>query len=285
MKKWIWPALAVGILGSALLVSINRHPARARPSGDAMRSEREGVMPVQASHADPAQTNVPAAQAGMATNLSPRAADPSRTVMRRMPGETTNAPIKISAHFPKTPWTPQINRMQAALDDGDSDAALTAARELINAPNVDARRAAVDLFRWIGPKALPELTRMLADPEEDLAELALEGWQMALGEITDHSATMQQAANAVVELQDEYARHEFMMEISLLPDEIAAGYYTCMLDVQDRRVVELALEYMTFMAQEPIENKDDAARWMARLKAEAAADAAREKAIEEQFRP
>jgi hypothetical protein len=129
-----------------------------------------------------------------------------------------------------------------------------------------ARREALDMFRWLGIEALPELTRMLADPSEHLAQLALEGWQNVLPEITDHTGYVRAVAEAVTTIRDLAARHAFMMQVSLLPDDVAADYYVGMLDAQDKEVVELALEYLSFMAQEPIENKADAARWIARLR-------------------
>jgi len=240
------------------------------------RPDAKSADPLPSNKNEPyRQTSASTAQKPVAVTSvkgSPRRPVPVSTNMRlTASGATNRMPVRPSAtaHAHDTKWTPLIARMQSSMDDGDSEGALVCARQLMTAPDTGARRTALDMFRWLGSKAMTEMTRMLSDPDDEIAQLALEGWLMALDEITDHAAYIQTAAKAVATLTDQAARQSLMMKISLLPDAVAAAYYVAMLDVQDREVVELALEYLTFMAQTPIENKADAARWVASLQAAA----------------
>jgi hypothetical protein len=247
-------AAVAGSLGVLLLILLML-PARppATQSIPAVPTVRN--PPARAATTPQTAVTIPAAAAG-----------PTARVAR--------ASVKVapSTGTGDTRWTPIIARMKDAMDNGDSEGALIFARQLMTAADVGARREALDMFRWLGAEALPELTRMLTDPDGELAQLALDGWKDSLGEVTDHAGNVRPVVEAVTALQDPAARHTLMIQISLLPDVVAAEYYSGMLNAGDKVVVELAREYLTFIAQTPIETKADAAHLLANLQREAAAN-------------
>lgn len=267
-SKWLAlriPLAVVAVIGVVLLIVLALplllpvKPQASLPStANATRAATRNQPTPNA--ALPSPRSVPVATASASTPRLGRAPIVASTNVTTRAGK---APVARPGA--PTKWTPIAARMQAAMDGGDREGALIFARQLMTVPDPAIRREALDMFRWLGAEALPELTRMLSDPSEQLAQLALEAWQASLGEITDHAGNIRAVADAIATIQDTSARHALMMQISLLPDEIAARYYAGMLDAQDKEIVELAREYLTFMAQEPIENKADVARWIARL--------------------
>jgi hypothetical protein len=166
----------------------------------------------------------------------------------------------------KNKWEPLIERMRAAMDDDNSEMAMVDARQLMTAPNPLARRAALDLFRWVGAKALPEISRMLADPKSDIAQAAYESWETVFDEISNHKENITSTVQAILRVNDEDVRNGMLLKITSLPEETAADYLRALLDVPNREVADLALEYVSFMAQETMQNKSEAIKWIAGLK-------------------
>lgn len=81
------------------------------------------------------------------------------------------------------------------------DAALEAYRS--NEPGV--RELAVEALEWFGEKALPELTTMMGDKDEDVAQTAMSAWQTGLSEITDSSERALTAQLALKTISDPVA--------------------------------------------------------------------------------
>lgn len=259
-RKLILPLIG-GVICILLLIviasSTRPYNRQNQPRSNAARSNA-----VRVNHAKirPSVSVVTAIPSPPTTNRTTKNATVIHTGASKITGTANH---KAGVATGDTKWTPAISNMKSAMDNDDHEGALIIARQLMTVADPIARREALDMFRWMGAEALPELTRMLADPSEPLAQLALEGWQNVLGEITDHAGNVRAAVEAITTIQDEAARHALMLQISLLPDDVAAAYYIGMLDAKNNEVVELAREYLTFMAQEPIETKADAQRWVA----------------------
>lgn len=166
----------------------------------------------------------------------------------------------------KTKWQPLIEQMQAFMDDGNSEMALVDARQLMTAPNPLARRAAINLFRWVGEKALPEISRMLADPKAEIAQAAYDAWEVSFDEISNHNENIVSTVQAIVRVNDEDVRNAMLLKITSLSEKTAAAYLRALLDEPNREVADLALEYVSFMAQETMQDKSEAIKWIAGLK-------------------
>ena len=73
--------------------------------------------------------------------------------------------------------------VQSALDNDDYDATIKAATKALNSTNASVRLHAVEALGWFGKKALAELTPCMADPDEEVAQAAVNAWEMGLSEI------------------------------------------------------------------------------------------------------
>lgn len=75
--------------------------------------------------------------------------------------------------------------LQVALDADDFSAVKAAAKEAVRSSDPELRKQAVDALAWFGDKALPELTALLADPDEEVAAAALDAASTALSDMDD----------------------------------------------------------------------------------------------------
>ena len=73
--------------------------------------------------------------------------------------------------------------VQTALDNDDYDATLKAATKALNSTNVSLRLHAVEALGWFGKRALAEITPCMADPDEEVAQAAVNAWELGLSEI------------------------------------------------------------------------------------------------------
>jgi len=73
--------------------------------------------------------------------------------------------------------------MQEALDEENFSKVMQFARIAMQSPEPAVRMKAVDALSWFGPRALPELTALMADADEDVAGSALSSVESALMDI------------------------------------------------------------------------------------------------------
>jgi len=92
--------------------------------------------------------------------------------------------------------------MQDALDRSDLKATLDAAKRALTSTNGEVRYSAVESLSWFGADALPELTGLMADADESVANAAENAWELALGEIDDASRRFSIAAAAMATLSN-----------------------------------------------------------------------------------
>jgi len=85
--------------------------------------------------------------------------------------------------------TPEERRLAAdiekSLDEEDFALAKKCAPLALESKDAAIRQSMVDTLGWFGEKAIPELTPFLADPDEDVAESAMNEWETAVSSIED----------------------------------------------------------------------------------------------------
>ena len=96
--------------------------------------------------------------------------------------------------------------LQEALDAEDLDKTLTAATEAMSSKNSEVRSHVVDALCWFGADALPELTVLMGDKDEDVAQSAINAWETALSEIDDPEMRINIAGLALKAVYDRDAR-------------------------------------------------------------------------------
>lgn len=185
-----------------------------------------------------------------------------------------------------TPDAMEVTRTLNALldDDTDTEAILREARRLSRHPDPEVRSEAAFAFHWVGLQALPDLTKMLGDPDPDVEDDVRTFWKDGVAGIENEAdkADMLEAASEVfgdtisLDFLD-----DLVMELSMLEDDVALPRLVETLKrLEDKEQVELvteAIEAIT-MPDEPAVGKAEvlrkAAQFQAELEAERAAEAA-----------
>lgn len=85
--------------------------------------------------------------------------------------------------------TPEEKKLAAdvekALDEEDFELAKKCAPLALKCKDTEIRQSMVDTLGWFGEKAVPELTPFIADPDEDVAESAMNEWDSTVSSIED----------------------------------------------------------------------------------------------------
>ena len=109
--------------------------------------------------------------------------------------------------------------VQEALDADDFTAVLKAAHSAIKSKSPVVREAAVEALGWYGAEALPELTTLMADPDEDVAQTAISQWELALNEIEESETRAEIAAAVMKTLANKEALETIVCEITNQDDD------------------------------------------------------------------
>lgn len=84
--------------------------------------------------------------------------------------------------------------VQEALDNDDFKEILGPVRKALASANPELRKHAVESLSWFGEKALPEITPLMADPNPEVAEMALDTSEDIVLNMDDHSLQFDTAA-------------------------------------------------------------------------------------------
>ena len=133
----------------------------------------------------------------------------------------------------RTPEERQLAReIEKALDDEDIVLARACAAKALNCRVRGIREAMVDTLGWFGEPAIAELTPFLADPDEDIADNAMNEWDMAVSSIENDAEkirvvemAMQIISNedALESMSGEYIGVDERMAVESLLRVIEAG--------------------------------------------------------------
>ena len=75
--------------------------------------------------------------------------------------------------------------LQEAVDADNGKGAIEIATELMASTNAEVRSHVVDMLGWFGENALPELTILMGDSDEEVAQNAINAWESCVSEIDD----------------------------------------------------------------------------------------------------
>ena len=109
--------------------------------------------------------------------------------------------------------------VQEALDADDADKTIKAATKLMSSSNPEARSHAVDALGWFGLKALPELTMLMGDSNEDVAQNAVNAWESGFSEIDDVQTRLKVSAMALNALSSKDALESIGAQFSIAATE------------------------------------------------------------------
>jgi len=156
----------------------------------------------------------------------------------------------------------EADKMQERLDNEDQPAALVSARKLMRSKDDEVRSRVVSTLGWIGVKALPELTSMLSDANEDIASEALEQWKVAADEVSDEAmrASLLVAGMQHITKQDDL--EALVMDFNNLPDDLAVRSLVTVIQSSNKTASEVARENYPFVTSEDYTTPADAEKWI-----------------------
>lgn len=109
--------------------------------------------------------------------------------------------------------------LQKALDADDYAGVVALSKDALASANPEVRENAVDALGWFGAEALPELTTCMADPDEEVAQSAMNQWEVALAEIEDSSQRVAIAAASLFTIADKEALDSISGQFSISATE------------------------------------------------------------------
>lgn len=121
------------------------------------------------------------------------------------------------------PEQDQVLMRQArdAIDNDDLESARALAAAAASSENAELREMVVEALSWFGKDALVELTQYMADPNEEVAEAAKDGWMGGLQEMDDDGEKAGVVESAMKFLRDGETLEDIANELIGI-DELAA---------------------------------------------------------------
>lgn len=153
--------------------------------------------------------------------------------------------------------------VQAAWDADDFEAVVEAADKALGSANPDVREGAVTALGWFGAKALPMLTSLMADPDENVSETAINEWELALSDVNDLDLQVEIATAAMSTVDNRDALEMIVTEITAHDDEIKV--INSLIDIMESGNsvgAEIAREEYEGLTGEEWTSVEDAEAWL-----------------------
>lgn len=227
-------ALACAVAGAVLFVAVKK----TRPSG---RGEAGAVPPKKGGAAVQPANVKPSGREGQ-----PKAAGAGA---REVTVKGTNATDAAADKVARTPDEREAAVMRDLLDTGDEKGAIRKARELLGSDDADVRSKVVTTLGWIGVRALPELTQMLADEDETIAADALTQWKMAYDELADDLSKGELIVSAIGTMKKDTDMESLVMSLSQLQEDVAIRSLVQIIQGSNTVAAEVAREHYSFMTE------------------------------------
>ena len=113
--------------------------------------------------------------------------------------------------------------MQEALDTESLEKALQTAAKMVSCTNAEVRAHAVDALGWFGANALPELTLLMGDRDEDVAQSAINAWEVGVMEIDDAATRLKVTEMALQAISNRDALQSISSQFSVAATELIDG--------------------------------------------------------------
>ena len=126
--------------------------------------------------------------------------------------ERCTTPVEVEL----TPDQKTLKKAQEALDNGDIFETMKLSRGLIDSKEASVRASLVDIFRWVGKKAIPELVELVHDKNAEVASDAFAAWEFVLQEIPHDLVKAIAITNLVANLDDSVVIESALMHITNL---------------------------------------------------------------------
>ena len=128
--------------------------------------------------------------------------------------------------------------------------------------NVEIRSDLVDALGWFGRDAMLELLPLMADPDEDVAESAVDNWTMALNEVDDEVEKSTSVEAAMKVLKNEDALQAMVLELDDCDDMVALQTLVNVIEGDNEVAAAVAREHYEFMTDEEYSGIESANKWL-----------------------
>jgi hypothetical protein len=177
-------------------------------------------------------------------------------------GRATGAATNAAPARARTPDERDADTMRALLDSGDEKGALKIARRLLDSEDADVRSRVLIVLGWIGLKALPELTQMLADKDDSVASDAFTQWKMAFEEIQEDDAKAELLVAAMGSMRHQEDMESLVMSVDQLKEDLAVAALVGIIQGENKVAGEVAREHYAFVTQSDYTTPEAAAQWI-----------------------
>ncbi len=278
INRVIYPIVcALLIAETTYLIVLHRRDQKAR------RLETTGVVESQTSAIDSRVQEL--SQRIQKKGAQPRPINAANTLTQvvEQPGDTLNPKpddLKLSAHQIRVEKV--LSDIDELLADDNELKAVELARSIMADPDPEIRSEAVGVFAWAGVKGLPELSKMLSDSDEDVAQEASDAWEDSLDDISDDAIKAQLLAAGIKTMTNEENADSAIMNFDSMEPNIAVPAIVEIILTGTPVAKEVALGHYEFYTSEDYTTPEAAQKWVANEMAENADhDAQQEMIIED----
>ena len=211
-------------------------------------------------------------QAAAAEKPAPAVAErtkPSPETTSSATGHTGRAPLAYRAITPSSTNgvalsadEAEAEKMEERLEEDDFAAALAIGRKLMRSKDPAVRSQVVTAFGWIGIKALPELSTMLADESKEIAAEAFQKWKESVDEVADEAMKSQLLVVGMQALSGEDELESCVMEFDNLPEDLAVRGLVTVIQSQNPIASEVAKDHYDFVTGEEYSTPAAAETWI-----------------------
>ena len=194
---------------------------------------------------------------------------PSPETTSSATGHTGRAPLAYRAITPSSTNAAALSadeaeaeKMEERLEEDDFAAALAIGRKLMRSKDPAVRSQVVTAFGWIGIKALPELSTMLADESKEIAADAFQQWKEAVDDVSDEAMKSQLLVVGMQALSGEDELESCVMEFDNLPEDLAVRGLVTVIQSQNPIASEVAKDHYDFVTGEEYSTPAAAEKWI-----------------------
>lgn len=112
--------------------------------------------------------------------------------------------------------------LEEAEQADDIDLVADAAQAALKSGNRELRLAAVEALATFGESGIPELADFIADPDPEVAAMAVDRYEMGLQDVEDEAEVAVYAKLAAMSLKDESQLDLMLSQIQMVSDELVA---------------------------------------------------------------
>lgn len=207
--------------------------------------------------------NIPVKDRAQGVALNQR--DQTNGVLAQVAGtHVLAAPVNAGAtnETVRTADQKMMAEMHDLLDVENENGALQAARKLMTSEDVGVRGDVVEVLGWIGVKALPELSQLIADSDPDVAGAAIEQWKRAVNGVADKSVKAALLIEGMLVIKKQEDLESCAVEFSDLPDDLTVRSMVKLIQSGNSILSEVARSHYEFVTGEAYVSPQLAEKWI-----------------------